>query len=158
MSVFFLAVFLHSICALLIVFVLPESLTDAKARIARLRYKAEKDEKVNDPVLLCVLKEATRFLSALSVLLPRDTIGGTAHRQSRRDWNLFFLTMCYGLNTSFHVSMMDHRFLYNVLKVYFMPGIIAISLPVCHWNLQLVPRNCKCSNTRGTDDKMDKPF
>lgn len=105
LSVFFLAVFLHSICALLIVFVLPESLTDAKARIARLRYKAEKDEKVNDPVLLCVLKEATRFLSALSVLLPRDTIGGTAHRQSRRDWNLFFLTMCYGLNTSFHASL-----------------------------------------------------
>jgi len=115
LSVFFLAVFLHSVCALLILFVLPESLTDAKARIARLRYKAEKEANVNDPVLSRVLKEATRFLSALTVLLPRDIIGGHAQRQSREDWNLFFLTMCYGLNTSFHVSIdHGHRFLCNV--------------------------------------------
>ena len=101
LSVFYLAVSLHIICALLIICILPESLTDAKARMAQLRYEAEKDTSLNHPILLRALKEATRFFNAPAVLLPGDAIGN----MHKKDWNLLLLTICYGLNTSFHVSM-----------------------------------------------------
>ncbi|KAL4072831.1 major facilitator superfamily domain-containing protein [Scleroderma yunnanense] len=105
LSVFFLAVSLHFICALFILFILPESLTDIRGRIARLRYKEEKDESANTPVVLRIVKEGTMFFSALTVLVPQDTVSGNLHRRPRKDWNLLLLTICYGLNTSFHASL-----------------------------------------------------
>ncbi|KAI6006691.1 hypothetical protein F5J12DRAFT_892867 [Pisolithus orientalis] len=74
LSAFFMAASCHFFYTLLLIFVLPESLTEAKARAARLRYKQEKEQNMNVSTLRRIFKEATRFLSALAVVLPRDVV------------------------------------------------------------------------------------
>lgn len=105
LSAFFMAASCHFFYTLLLIFVLPESLTEAKARAARLRYKQEKEQNMNVSTLRRIFKEATRFLSALAVVLPRDVVDANPLRRSKKDWNLFLLAMSYGLATSLIGSM-----------------------------------------------------
>ncbi|KAI6164539.1 major facilitator superfamily domain-containing protein [Pisolithus thermaeus] len=105
LSVFFMAFSIHLGYALVLLFVLPESLTEAKARAARLRYKQEKERNTNIPTLRRVFKEATRFLSALAVLLPRDIIDADPLKRSKKDWNLFLLAISYAFSTSLMALM-----------------------------------------------------
>ncbi|KAI6023827.1 hypothetical protein PISMIDRAFT_428789 [Pisolithus microcarpus 441] len=100
LSVFFMSLLLHSVYALVLLFVLPESLTKAKARAARLRYNQEKEQNSNISTLRRVFNEATRFLSALAVLLPRDVIDANPLKRPKKDWNLFLLAISYALATS----------------------------------------------------------
>ncbi|KAI6041355.1 major facilitator superfamily domain-containing protein [Pisolithus marmoratus] len=105
LSAFFMAASLHLAYALFLMFVLPESVTEVKARAARLRYRQEKEQDMAFSPLRRVYKEATRFLSALAVLLPRDVVDGNPLKRSKKDWNLFLLAMSYGLATSLIGSM-----------------------------------------------------
>lgn len=105
LSVFFMALAIHLVYALVLVFILPESLTEAKARAARLRYKQEKEQNADISTLRRVFKEATRFLSALAVLVPRDIIDANPLKRSKKDWNLFLLAISYALATSLIGSM-----------------------------------------------------
>ncbi|KAL4072834.1 major facilitator superfamily domain-containing protein [Scleroderma yunnanense] len=105
LSVFYLAAVLHFVYACLLIFVLPESLTKVRARNVRLRYNAEKEKNMNAPIASRMWKEATTFLSALTVLLPRDTVDGNPLRQHKKDWSLFLLAISYALNTSITASL-----------------------------------------------------
>ncbi|KAG6330429.1 hypothetical protein ID866_8658 [Astraeus odoratus] len=113
LSVFFLSATLHFIYGLFIVFVLPESLTNARAHRAHIRYKEEMAKSANTPVVMRVLKNATTFLSALTVLFPRDAVDGNPLKRPRKDWNLFLLCVCYALSTSL-VSSLPFIFQYAV--------------------------------------------
>ncbi|KAI6097669.1 major facilitator superfamily domain-containing protein [Pisolithus croceorrhizus] len=105
LSVFYMALSIHLAYALFLLFVLPESLTEAKARAARLRYKQERERNADIPTLSRVFKEATRFLSALAVLLPRDIMDADPLKRSKKDWNLFLLAISYAFSTSLMALM-----------------------------------------------------
>jgi len=105
LSVFYLAATLHFIYALLLIFILPESLTKVRARNTRLRHKAEKEMNMNASTRSRILKGATRFLDALAVLRPRDTIDGNPLKHHKKDWSLFLVAICYATSTSVVVSV-----------------------------------------------------
>lgn len=105
LSVFYLAATLHSIYILLLVFVLPESLTKVRAHNARLRHKAEKEMNMGASTGSRILKDVTRFLDAMAVLRPRDTIDGNPLRRHKKDWSLFLVAICYATSTSVVVSV-----------------------------------------------------
>ncbi|KAI6041357.1 hypothetical protein EDC04DRAFT_3139897 [Pisolithus marmoratus] len=91
--------------AFVLMFILPESLTEAKAHAARLRYKREKEQDMTFSTLRRVYKEATGSLSTLAVLLPRDVVDGNPLKRSKKDWNLSLLAMSYGLAAIYTGSM-----------------------------------------------------
>lgn len=113
LSVFYLAATLHSIYILLLVFVLPESLTKVRAHNARLRHKAEKEMNMGASTGSRILKDVTRFLDAMAVLRPRDTIDGNPLRRHKKDWSLFLVAICYATSTSV-VSMLPFVLQYGV--------------------------------------------
>ena len=104
MSAFYFAFTLHGIYTIFILFLLPESLTRARARSARLRRTQEKADQVSGNRVLGVLKTSTRFFSPLVVLLPEKSSDANLLKRRSRDWNLFFIAIAYGLVTSIIVS------------------------------------------------------
>lgn len=102
LSVFYFASILHGIYAIFILFILPESLTRARARGAHLRREQEKANQAPSGRALGVVKSIAKFFSPLVVLLPENSLNPLKRRE--RTWNLFFIAIAYGLNTSVMVS------------------------------------------------------
>ncbi|KIJ69040.1 hypothetical protein HYDPIDRAFT_23902 [Hydnomerulius pinastri MD-312] len=100
LSVFYLATAVHALYALLAIFVLPESLTRARARGARLRHRKEKASRVDNGLALRVAKGLTNFLTPLTVLLPERIVDGNPLKRPKRDWSLCLIAICYGLVTT----------------------------------------------------------
>lgn len=103
LSVFYFASMLHGLYAILILLILPESLTRARARGARLRRRQERANQAPSGRTLSVLKGITGFFSPLAVLLPEKSLD-TNPLKRRRDWSLFCISIAYGLVTSIMVS------------------------------------------------------
>ena len=103
LAVFYFACTLHGICSVIILFILPESLTQARARGARLRRSLDKANQVSGDRALGVLKSGAKFFSPLAIFLPDQSSDGHPHTR-KRDWSLLFIAIAYGLNTSIMVS------------------------------------------------------
>lgn len=104
MSAFYLALILHGIYLTLILFFLPESLTRARIRGARLRRNQEMVKQVSSNRVLGILKSSFMFFSPLLVLLPQQSSDVNSLKRRSRDWSLFFIVLAYGLVTSDTVS------------------------------------------------------
>ncbi|KAF9246164.1 major facilitator superfamily domain-containing protein [Melanogaster broomeanus] len=122
LSVFYLATALHAIYTLLAFFVLPESLTRARARGAHLRHNKEMANRVDSGRALRVYKGATNFLTPLIVLLPERILDGNPLKRSRRDWSLFLIAASYGLNTTVFGSI-NYKFQYAAAIFKWTPEI-----------------------------------
>ena len=103
LSVFYFSTILHGIYATLILFILPESLTPARARGARLRRSQEKANQASGNRVFSILKNSTRFFSPLLVLLPQRLSNVMVFKQ-RRNWSLFLVAIAYALVTNTEVS------------------------------------------------------
>lgn len=102
LSVFYFACILQGVYTIFILLILPESLTRARTRGARLRRRQEKANQTSSG-RSGLLKSVTRFLSPLVVLLPEKSSANPLG-QRRGDWSLFFIAIAYGLSTSVMVS------------------------------------------------------
>ena len=102
-SVFYLACVLDGLYAIFVLLVLPESLTHARARGARLR---RGQEKANQPSgrVLNVLESITKFLRPVAVLLPEQSLDANPPKQRTRDWSLFLIAIAFGLLASVTVN------------------------------------------------------
>ena len=105
LSVFYLAATLHFIYIFFLILVLPESLTKVRGRNARLRHKLETEMNMNARAGSRIVKEIARFMNALTVLLPRDTVDGNPLKRHKKNWDLFLLAVCYAMSTSVIVGV-----------------------------------------------------
>jgi len=92
------------IYATFILFILPESLTRARARGAHLRRKQEKANQAPSGRALGVVKSIARLFSPFVILLPEHSLDANPLKRRGRDCNLFFIAIAYGLITSVTVS------------------------------------------------------
>lgn len=102
-SVFYIAAVLHFVYALLLCFVVPESLTPEQMAVFRrehtLSIEQAKEGRENGGAGEW-LKRAFGFLTPLALLLPRkSSIAGAR----RRDWSLLLLAMGYGFTIALKV-------------------------------------------------------
>ncbi|KAI9057904.1 MFS general substrate transporter [Trametes sanguinea] len=103
-SVFFIAAGLHFIYALLIWFVIPESLSPAEMRAARARHATEEETYRATHAhggAMVLLKRMFAFLTPLLLFVPVQ-IGesGSPAKGKRRDWSLCLVVAAYGFTIS----------------------------------------------------------
>ncbi|KAG8217854.1 hypothetical protein J3R82DRAFT_6020 [Butyriboletus roseoflavus] len=122
LSVFYFASILHGLYSILILFILPESLTRARARGARLRRRQEKANEVPSGRALGVMKSITRFLSPLVVLLPEQSLDTNPLKRKRRDWSLFCIAIAFGLGTSI-LGSFSYKFQYAASQFSWTPEL-----------------------------------
>ncbi|KAJ7753729.1 major facilitator superfamily domain-containing protein [Mycena metata] len=96
LSVFFLAAALRVLQACLALFVLPESLTKAQMQRA-LEIHQEVSPRGDQPTALWWLKRIFFFLEPLSIFFPSKIVNENSSKVGKRDWNLTFLALGYGL-------------------------------------------------------------
>ncbi|KAJ7707843.1 major facilitator superfamily domain-containing protein [Mycena metata] len=113
LSVFFLTAILRVLQACLALFVLPESLTKAQMQRA-LEMHQEVSPRGDQPTALWWLKRIFFFLEPLSIFLPSKIVNENSSKVGKRDWNLTFLALGYGLMFLAAASIMD-QFLYALL-------------------------------------------
>ena len=82
MAVFFMATMVHVGYALLIWFIVPESLTKAQRRQSRAKYVREKAEGGRGSLIKRVFP-----LAPISLILPQKVVSANGMKY-RRDWNL----------------------------------------------------------------------
>ncbi|KAI0362392.1 MFS general substrate transporter [Trametes cingulata] len=103
-SVFYIAAALHLVYALLIWFVIPESLHPSERQAARVRQRVEEEQYRAAHAhggLLVLLKRMFAFLTPLMLFLPIEmNEGGTPSKGKRRDWSLCLVIMAYGFTIS----------------------------------------------------------
>ncbi|OSD08608.1 MFS general substrate transporter [Trametes coccinea BRFM310] len=103
-SVFFIAAGLHFIYALLIWFVIPESLSPAEMRAARGRHAAEEETYRAAHAhggAMVLLKRMFAFLTPLLLFVPVEIgEGGSPAKGKRRDWSLCLVVAAYGFTIS----------------------------------------------------------
>ncbi|KIJ16785.1 hypothetical protein PAXINDRAFT_74219 [Paxillus involutus ATCC 200175] len=120
LSVFYFATVLQSLYILLAIFVLPESLTQARGRAARMRHK--KVNHAGSSRALRIFKGATNFLTPLVVLLPEHILAGNPLKRSRGDWSLFLIAVSYGLVTTI-IGSLSYKFQYAAATFKWTPEI-----------------------------------
>ncbi|PIL24217.1 hypothetical protein GSI_13970 [Ganoderma sinense ZZ0214-1] len=97
--VFYISAIIHIIYALLVWFVIPESLSKADMLGARARYKLAKEEYFAAHAhggALVFFKRMFSFLTPLAIFLPVRVDGGKPSKGRKRDWNLLLVVMSYG--------------------------------------------------------------
>ncbi|KAH0827047.1 major facilitator superfamily domain-containing protein [Lanmaoa asiatica] len=120
LSVFYFASILHGAKTILILFVLPESLTRARARGARMRRKEEKANQASSGGALGVHKSITKLFDSLVVLLPDRPLDANPLKQGRRDWNLFFIAIACGFVTTI-LGSIPYKFQYAAAQFNWTP-------------------------------------
>lgn len=107
-SVFYIAAGLHLVYALLVWFVIPESLHKRDMEAARIRQRVEEEQYRAAHAhggALVLLKRLFAFLTPLMLFLPIElNQGGTPSKGKRRDWSLALLVAAYGFTVSLMVS------------------------------------------------------
>ncbi|KAI0723991.1 MFS general substrate transporter [Cerioporus squamosus] len=101
--VFYISAAIHCVYALLVWFIIPESLSRTEMIRARQRHKEADDEYRSANAhggFLVFLKRVFAFLTPLSLFLPIDLNGGNPAKGKRRDWSLLFLVAAFGLTVS----------------------------------------------------------
>ncbi|KAH7912214.1 MFS general substrate transporter [Hygrophoropsis aurantiaca] len=102
LAVFYFAAGLHALFFIYVGLIVPESLTNARARGARARYQEAVDARRSETYsgtewILSVLRGAVSFLSPLTILLPaRVEVKGNPLKRSKRDWSLLCVAASYG--------------------------------------------------------------
>lgn len=110
LSAFYFATILHGIYTILLLLALPEPLTRARARSARLRRRQGKANQASGGRAGALLKNITGFFSSLVVLLPEKSLDASSVKQGGRDWSLCFLVIAYALVTGILVrAVMIYR-------------------------------------------------
>ncbi|KAI0780685.1 major facilitator superfamily domain-containing protein [Trametes elegans] len=103
-SVFFIAAGLHLVYALLVWFVIPESLSKHEMQAARIRQKTEEDEYRASHAhggLLVFFKRLFSFLTPLLLFLPVQlNTAATPAKGKKRDWSLLLVVIAYGFTIS----------------------------------------------------------
>ncbi|RPD66384.1 MFS general substrate transporter [Lentinus tigrinus ALCF2SS1-6] len=101
--VFYISAAIHCVYALLVWFVIPESLSQTEMHLARKRHR-EADEEYRSATarggFLVFVKRLFAFLTPLSLFWPIDLNGGNPAKGKRRDWSLFFLVVAFGFTVS----------------------------------------------------------
>ena len=107
--VFYISAAIHVIYALLVWFVIPESLSPTDKQDARARHKLDMEEYRASHAhggLLVFLKRVFGFLTPLALFFPIDlNKGGNPAKGKRRDWSLFFIAIAYACVHSLMVSV-----------------------------------------------------
>ncbi|KAI0647308.1 major facilitator superfamily domain-containing protein [Trametes meyenii] len=103
-SVFYIATGLHLFFALLIWFVIPESLSPQEMKAAQIRQEVEDEEyraAHRHGGTLVLLKKMFAFLTPLLLFVPIAlNEGGTPSKANRRDWSLCLVVAAYGFTVS----------------------------------------------------------
>jgi len=108
-SVFYISTSLHCLFTLLIFTVLPEPLSERRMRISSLKYEEELRLGVEQrgsggmAGIWAHSRRLFKFLSPLSIFIPELIEHGNPLKRQRRDWNLTFFAIAYGLTTSIMV-------------------------------------------------------
>lgn len=111
--VFYTSAIIHVIYALLVWFVIPESLSKADMLDARARYKAANEEYFAAHAhggVLVFFKRMFSFLTPLAIFLPVRVDGGKPGKGQRKDWNLLFIVSSYG----FVISLLVSYYIYGI--------------------------------------------
>lgn len=101
--VFYVSAIIHIIYALLVWFIIPESLSRSQLLEARARHKAASEEYRAAHAqggLVVLAKRMFAFLTPLSIFLPVEIQEGNPAKGKRRDWNLLLLVIAYGCTVS----------------------------------------------------------
>ena len=105
--VFYISAVIHLVYALLVWFVIPESLSPTEMLRARQRHKetdAEYRSANAHGGLLVLFKRVFAFLTPLNLFWPIDLHGGNPAKGKRKDWSLFFLVVAFGFTASLMVT------------------------------------------------------
>ncbi|KAI1794596.1 major facilitator superfamily domain-containing protein [Ganoderma leucocontextum] len=97
--VFYISAIIHAIYALLVWFVIPESLSKAEMLDARARHKVANEEYLAAHAhggVLVLFKRIFSFLTPLTIFWPIRVDGGKPGMGQKRDWNLLFIVLAYG--------------------------------------------------------------
>ncbi|KAG9318823.1 major facilitator superfamily domain-containing protein [Chiua virens] len=122
LSVFYFVCLLHMFYSTAVLLILPESLTRARARGARLRRKQYKANQVSNGLILDVLKRTTSFLSPLTVLLPERASDTDPLKRNGKDWSLFCIAVPYGLILGL-LGSLPYKFQYAAAQFNWTPEI-----------------------------------
>ena len=94
LSVFFLAASIHATYALLVLFVIPESLTPEEMQMSMKKHKerfhGSHQDRRTGPITACT-KRIFQFLSPLTILMP------SGKSRNRKDWSLPLIGLVYGM-------------------------------------------------------------
>ncbi len=109
--VFYISAIIHVTYALLVWFIIPESLSKADMLDARARHKVANEEYLAAHAhggVAVFFKRMFSFLTPLAIFLPVRVDDGKPGKGQKRDWNLLFIVMSYGfvvsLMVSYHIS------------------------------------------------------
>ncbi|TFK72774.1 MFS general substrate transporter [Pluteus cervinus] len=103
-SIFYVTLILHFIYAMLVWFVIPESLSKSSMKQSRIKYRQEiadlaRERQVNPAVgWLIKLKRIFAFLTPLTVFMPVSKTSANPLKRPRRDWTLTLLAIAYGIS------------------------------------------------------------
>ncbi|KAL0570808.1 hypothetical protein V5O48_011144 [Marasmius crinis-equi] len=103
-SVFYAALLSHVFYATMIWFVIPESLTRKKMRLAAEKYRTQTVVARVTHGAIPSLKSWLSFLSPLAVFAPSRPRAGTNPLKSKRDWSLTYVAIVYALIISINGS------------------------------------------------------
>jgi len=114
LSVFYVATVTHLICAIVVWFVIPESLTQTQMHRSDVKYGKElrdtaRDREMNPAVgLLVRIKRLFAFLSPLAVVMPKIVANRTSPlKKTTRDWSLTLIAAAYGFTIFIMVSTVE---------------------------------------------------
>lgn len=101
--VFYISAIIHAVYALVVWFIIPESLSRSEMLEARARRKIDDEEyRVAHAHggLLVLFKRTFAFLTPLSIFSPIELSNGNPAKGKRRDWSLLFLIIASGFVSS----------------------------------------------------------
>ncbi|TFK68620.1 MFS general substrate transporter [Pluteus cervinus] len=104
--VFYVTLILHVIYAMMVWFVIPESLSKPSMKQSRIAYRQEiadlsRERQLNPAVgWLVKLKRVFAFLAPLAVFIPVSKTSANPLKRPRRDWTLTLLAIAYGISVT----------------------------------------------------------
>lgn len=105
LSVFYVATSVHCAYAVLVWFVIPESLTLAQRRRSRAQYARDQAEMRQRTGVLQRVKRLFSFLTPLAVIMPQGLLSANPLKPVKRDWNLTLVVIAYGFTISLMVRI-----------------------------------------------------
>jgi MFS family permease len=105
-SIFYVAACFHFVYALVMWFVLPESVSAARQRYSAAKYHSElnlaqQDREASTSKVLVHVTRLFAFLSPLSIFSPRIPVhGGNPLKSRKKNWNLTLLALGFGFTIS----------------------------------------------------------
>lgn len=134
---------IHIIFALLVWFVVPESLPRAQMSNSKLRHAEELVdvargwENGDQTGLSFKFKRLFGFLTPLNIFLPEVTESGGNPMKHKKDWGLTLLALGYGFTISLMVSdvMSLNRTHLDLMYFFACLGNLYIQIPVCSFDV-----------------------